>query len=67
MNPKSIAAASKLAELPKLDVESLSTPSAPTTARGWTLDIEALCRALDAQQRAHAPRPVEEPVVAESE
>jgi hypothetical protein len=56
MNPKTIVAASTAAELAKVDPECSPTPIESPTARGWTRDVEALCRAIEAQQRAHSPR-----------
>jgi hypothetical protein len=55
MNPKTILAASTAGELAKVDSECLPIPIESPVARGWTRDIEALCRALEAQQRAHFP------------
>ena len=56
MNPKTIVAASTAAELAKVDPECSPGPIESPVARGWTRDVEALCRALDAQQRAHFPK-----------
>ena len=56
MNPKTIVAAPTAAELVKVDSECPAIPIESPLARDvWTRDIEALCRALDAQQRAHFP------------
>ena len=56
MNPKIIVAAPTDAELAKVDAECSPVPIESPVARGvWTHDIEALCRALEAQQRAHFP------------
>jgi hypothetical protein len=56
MNAKAIVAAPAGAELAKVDSESSPVPIEAPVARGvWTRDIEALCRALEAQQRAHFP------------
>jgi len=56
MNPKTIVAAPTAAELAKVDAECSPIPIESPVARGaWTRDIEALCRALEAQQRAHVP------------
>lgn len=55
MNPKTILAASTAAEPAKVASECSPLPIESPVARGWTRDIEALCRALDAQQRAHFP------------
>ena len=56
MNPKTIVAAPAGADLAKVDSECSPIPIASPAARGvWTHDIEALCRALEAQQRAHFP------------
>jgi hypothetical protein len=56
MNPKTIVAASTAAELAEVDPEYSPRPIESPVARGWTRDVEALCRALDAQQRAHLPK-----------
>jgi hypothetical protein len=54
MNPKTIIAAHTAVELAKADSECSPIPIESPVARGvWTRDIEALCRALEAQQRAH--------------
>ena len=53
MNPETSVAA-PMAELDP--VESQSSPvqiETPMVRNAWTRDIEALCRALDAQQRAN--------------
>ena len=56
MNPQTIEAVSVDADLTELDSECSPVRAEPPVARGaWTRDIEALCRALDAQQRAHFP------------
>ena len=56
MNPKTIVAAPTAAELAKVDSECSPIPIESPLARGvWTRDIEGLCRALEAQQRAHFP------------
>ena len=56
MNPQTIEAVSVAAELTQVDSECSPTRTEPPVARGvWTRDIEALCRALEAQQRAHFP------------
>ena len=56
MNAKTIVAAAPAAELAKVDSECSPIPIKSPVARGvWTRDIEALCRALEAQQRAHFP------------
>ena len=56
MNPKTIVAAATTAELLEVEYECSPTPLESPVARGvWTRDIEALCRALEAQQRAHFP------------
>jgi hypothetical protein len=55
MNPKTIVAAPTGAELAKVDSECSPIGIEPPVARGvWTRDIEALCRALEAQQRVHS-------------
>jgi hypothetical protein len=56
MNPKTIVAASTAAEIAKVDPECSPRPIESPAALGWTRDVEALCRALEAQQRAHSPR-----------
>ena len=56
MNPQTIEAVSVDADLTEVDSECPSVRAEPPVTRGaWTRDIEALCRALDAQQRAHFP------------
>jgi len=56
MNPQTIEAVSVATELTKVDSECSPIRTEPAVARGvWTRDIEALCRALEAQQRAHFP------------
>ncbi len=56
MNPQTNVAASAADELAKVDSECSPIPVESPVARGvWTRDIEALCRALEAQQRAHFP------------
>ncbi len=56
MNAKTVEAAPTGAELAKVDSECSAMPIEVPVARGvWTRDIEALCRALEAQQRAHFP------------
>jgi hypothetical protein len=56
MNPKAVVAAPTGGELAKVDSESSPMPIESPVARGvWTRDVEALCRALEAQQRAHFP------------
>jgi hypothetical protein len=42
-------------ELARIDAVS-STPESEAVRNVWKRDIDALCRALDAQQRAHFPR-----------
>ena len=57
MNAKTIVAAPAGAELATVDSECSPMPIEAPVARGvWTRDIEALCRALEAQQKAHLPR-----------
>jgi hypothetical protein len=57
MNAKTIVAAAPAAELAKVDSECSPMPIESPVAHGvWTHDIEALCRALAAQQRAHFPK-----------
>ena len=56
MNAKTIVAAPTGAELVKADSECSPMPTESPVAHGvWTRDIEALCRALAVQQRAHFP------------
>jgi hypothetical protein len=60
MNHETIVAVSTAAELAQVNGERSPIPSPVPTespvARGaWTRDIEALCRALEAQRRAHFP------------
>jgi hypothetical protein len=56
MNPQTIEAVSVVAEHTEVDSECSPMPTEPPVARGvWTRDIEALCRALEAQRRV--PRP----------
>ena len=53
MDPKTIVATPTGAELAQVDSECSPMPIEPPVAHGvWTRDIEALCRALDAQQRS---------------
>jgi hypothetical protein len=56
MNPKTIVAESTAAELAEVEPECSPGQIESPVARGWTRDVEALCRALDAQQRAHFPK-----------
>ena len=56
MNPKTTVAAPTAAELAKVDSECSPIPTKSPVARSWTSDVEALCRALEAQQRARFPR-----------
>jgi hypothetical protein len=57
MNAKTIVAAAPAAELAEVDSECSPMPIESAVAHGvWTHDIEALCRALAAQQRAHFPK-----------
>ncbi len=61
MNPQTIEAVSVAAEVTQVDSECSPTRTEPPVARGvWTRDIEALCRALEAHQRAQFPRIVPE-------
>jgi hypothetical protein len=56
MNPPIHLASPMAAELAPVD--SQSSPfqiETPVTRNVWTRDIEALCRAVEAQQRASAP------------
>ena len=57
MNPKTIVAAPPAARLAEVDSEGTPIPIESQVTRGaWTREIEELCRALDAQQKAHSPR-----------
>ena len=57
MNPETIEAAPLAAGPTDTGSESSSTPTGSEVAFGvWTRDIQELCRALDAQQRAHFRR-----------
>ena len=57
MNPKAIVAAPAAAELAEVDSECAPIPIESQVTRGaWTREIEELCRALEAQQRARLPR-----------
>jgi hypothetical protein len=57
MNPKTMVAASAAAELAEVDSECTPIPIESQVTRGaWTREIEELCRALEAQQRAHFPK-----------
>ena len=56
MNPPILSAAPMALELAPVDSQSspiqIETPAA---RNAWTRDIDALCRAVEAQQRASAP------------
>ena len=56
MNPKTIVAASTAAELAKVDPECSPIPIESPVARGWARNIEALCRALEAQRASALPK-----------
>jgi hypothetical protein len=57
MNAKTIVASPTDAELAQVDSECSPMPIESPAAHGvWTHDIEALCRALDAQQRSALPK-----------
>ena len=57
MNPKTIVAAPAAVELAEVDSECTPIPIESQVTRGaWTREIEELCRALEAQERAHFPR-----------
>ena len=57
VNTKPIVAAPAAAELAEVDSECTPIPIESQVTRGaWTREIEELCRALEAQQRAHFPR-----------
>ena len=54
MNPQTAVAESTGAELAEVDTESSPIQIESPVAHGvWTRDVEALCRALETQQRAH--------------
>jgi hypothetical protein len=54
MNPETVVVASAGVELTEVDTECSPTQIESPAAHGvWTRDVEALCRALDTQQRAH--------------
>ena len=54
MDPQTIVAAAATTELVEVDSGWSSMQIESPAVRGaWTRDIEALCRALDAQRRAH--------------
>lgn len=56
VNPKTIVAAPAAAELAEVDSGCTPIPIESQVKRGaWTREIEELCRALEAQQRAHFP------------
>ena len=57
MNAKTIVASPTDAELAQVDSECSPMAIESPAAHGvWTHDIEALCRALDAQQRSALPK-----------
>jgi len=62
MNPETIEPVLLAAGTAERGSDSSSTPTGSEVAFGvWTRDIQELCRALDAQQRAHFRRdPAEE-------
>jgi hypothetical protein len=56
MDKETVTAAPMADGVAELDSGCTPVITASPVARGaWTRDIEALCRALDAQQRAHFP------------
>jgi hypothetical protein len=56
VNPKTMVTAPAAAELAKVDSDCTPIPIESQVTRGaWTREIEELCRALEAQQRAHVP------------
>jgi len=56
MDPETIEASAVADELSRVEADCPPMRTEPRVACGvWTRDIEALCRALDAQQRAHFP------------
>jgi hypothetical protein len=56
MNPKIIMAASAVVGPAEVDSGWTPIPIESQATRGaWTREIEELCRALAAQQRAHCP------------
>jgi len=57
VNPKTVVAAPAATELAAVDSECTPIPPESQVTRGaWTREIEELCRALEAQQKAHLPR-----------
>ena len=57
VNPKTVVAAPAAVELAEVDSKCTPTPVESQVTRGaWTREIEELCRALEAQQRARFPR-----------
>jgi hypothetical protein len=57
MDSQTIVAASPTAEPVEVDAAWSPMQVESPVARGaWSRDIEALCRALEAQQRAHFPK-----------
>jgi hypothetical protein len=57
MDSKAVVAAPAADACTELDaVSSPESPEPPVPTGAWTRDVEALCRALDAQQRAHLAR-----------
>jgi len=56
VNPKIVVAAPAATELAEVDSECTPIPIESQVTRGaWTREIEELCRALEAQQKAHLP------------
>jgi hypothetical protein len=56
MNPKTTVAAPPATDPAEVDSECTPIPIESQVTRGaWTREIEELCRALEAQQRAHHP------------
>ena len=56
MNPSILLDAPMAAELAPVDAQSSPIHiETPVVRNAWTRDIEALCRAVEAQQRASAP------------
>jgi hypothetical protein len=57
MNPQTETAAPMAAELAPGDSQSSPMQvEAPVARNAWTRDIDALCRAVEAEQRASAPK-----------
>ena len=56
MNPPDLSAEPMALELAPVESQSSPIPiETPAMRNAWTRDIDALCRAVEAQQRASAP------------